>query len=128
GALRQRPIQPNVVMIGSAIEVHLAAFREHPEFPSFRGRFELLRAPYLRSYVDEQEIYDHQIAPHVSRHVAPHATRVAAQFAVLTRMRQPEAKRYSDALAPIVSSLTAAEKMELFATGTAPERLDPESQ
>src|SRR6185369_9084637 len=53
---------------------------------------------------------------------------VAAQFAVLTRMRQPEAKRYSDTLAPIVSSLTAVEKMELFATGTPPERLDPDAQ
>ncbi|MCK6590650.1 MAG: serine protein kinase PrkA, partial [Polyangiaceae bacterium] len=126
-SLSQQTIQLNVVMIGSANEVHLAAFREHPEFPSFRGRF-LLRAPYLRTFVDEQRIYDTQITPFVARHVAPHATRVAAQFAVLTRMRQPEAKRYSDALAPIISSLTAVEKMELFATGTLPERLDSDSQ
>jgi predicted Ser/Thr protein kinase len=127
-SLQQQTVQLNVVMIGSANEVHLAAFREHPEFPSFRGRFELLRAPYLRTFVDEQRIYDTQIAPFVTRHVAPHATRVAAQFAVLTRMRQPEAKRYSDALAPIISSLTAMEKMELYATGTLPERLDSDSQ
>jgi predicted Ser/Thr protein kinase len=127
-ALPQQTIQTNVVMIGSANEVHLNAFREHPEFPSFRGRFELIRVPYLRSAADEQRIYDAQIAPYVTRHVAPHATRVAAEFAVLTRMRQPEAKRYSDALAPIVSSLTAIEKMELFATGAPPERLDAESQ
>jgi predicted Ser/Thr protein kinase len=126
--LSQQTVQLNVVMIGSANEVHLAAFREHPEFPSFRGRFEMLRAPYLRSYADEQRIYDTQIAPFVTRHVAPHATRVAAQFAVLTRMRQPEAKRYSDALAPVIASLTAAEKMELYATGSLPERLDSDSQ
>jgi predicted Ser/Thr protein kinase len=43
-------------------------------------------------------------------------------------MRQPEAKRHPDALAPIVSSLTAVEKMELFATAAPPERLDPEAQ
>lgn len=127
-SLPQQTLQTNVVMIGSANDVHLNAFREHPEFPSFRGRFELLRAPYLRSYVDEQAIYDTQIVPFVTRHVAPHATRVAAQFAVLTRMRQPEAKRYPDALAPLVSSLTAVEKMELFATGTPPERFDAEAQ
>jgi len=126
--LQQQTVQTNVVMIGSANEVHLNAFREHPEFPSFRGRIELLRVPYLRSYQDEKLIYDAQIVPYVTRHVAPHATRVAAQFAVLTRMRQPEAKRYADALAPIVSSLTAAEKLELFASGTPPERLDAESQ
>jgi predicted Ser/Thr protein kinase len=127
-SLPQQTVQTNVVMIGSANEVHLNAFREHPEFPSFRGRFELLRAPYLRNYLDEKRIYDAQIVPFVSRHVAPHATRVAAQFAVLTRMKQPEAKRYSDALAPIVSSLTAVEKMELYATGTSPERLDGDAQ
>ncbi len=127
-SLPQQTIQTNVVMIGSANDVHLNAFREHPEFPSFRGRFELIRAPYLRSYVDEQHIYDAQIVPFVSRHVAPHATRVAAQFAVLTRMRQPDAKRYSEAVTPIVSSLTAAEKLEIYATGTPPDRLDADSQ
>lgn len=126
--LSQQTVQTNVVMIGSANEIHLAAFREHPEFPSFRGRIELLRAPYLKSWLDERHIYEAQIAPFVNRHVAPHATRVAAQFAVMTRMRQPEAKRYSDALAPVVSSLTAEEKMELFATGSAPERLEGDAQ
>lgn len=127
-SLSQQTVQLNVVMIGSANEVHLNAFREHPEFPSFRGRFELLRAPYLRSYLDEQRIYDEQIIPFVPRHVAPHATRVAAQFAVLTRMRQPEAKRYNDMLAPVISGLTAVEKMDLFATGVSPERLDADQQ
>lgn len=126
--LQQQTIQTNVVMIGSCNEVHLAAFREHPEFPSFRGRFELLRAPYLRSYQDEQSIYDAQIAPFVHRHVAPFATRVAAQFAVLTRMRQPDPKRYPDNLAPHVSQLSALEKMDLYATGSPPERLDAEAK
>ncbi len=126
--LSQQTIQTNVVMIGSCNEIHLAAFREHPEFASFRGRIELLRAPYLRSYADERAIYDGQIAPFVNRHVAPHTTRLAAQFAVLTRMRQPEAKRYPDALAPIVSSLTAVEKLDLYSTGQAPERLDGDAQ
>ena len=126
--LSQQTVQTNVVMIGSCNEVHLAAFREHHEFASFRGRFELLRAPYLKSYTDELQIYESQIVPFVTRHVAPHAARVAAQFAVLTRMRQPEAKRYPDALASIVASLTAEEKMELFASGSSPERLDADAQ
>lgn len=126
--LPQQTIQTNVVMIGSCNEVHLAAFREHPEFPSFRGRFELVRAPYLRSWSDEQTIYDAQIAPFVHRHVAPFATRVAAQFAVLTRMRQPDPKKYPDSLAPLVSALTAIEKMDLYTRGTPPERLDPDAK
>ncbi len=126
--LGQQTIQTNVVMIGSCNEVHLAAFREHPEFPSFRGRFELLRAPYLRNSMQEQHIYDAQIAPFVRRHVAPFATRVAAEFAVLTRMRQPDPKRYPDNLAPVLSQLTALEKLDLYTTGTAPERLDSDAR
>lgn len=127
-ALPQQTVQCNTVMLGSANEVHLAAFREHHEFPSFRGRFELVRAPYLRSSVEERSIYDAQIVPSVGRHVAPHATRVAAEFAVLTRLRQPEAKRYADNVAPLVSALSALEKMDLYATGTAPSRLDGDAQ
>lgn len=127
-SLPQQTVATNVVMIGSANEVHLNAFREHPEFASFIGRVELLRAPYLRSFADEQKIYDTQIVPQVRRHVAPHATRVAAQFAVLTRMMQPEAKRYPDAAVPWVSALTAVEKAELFATGQLPERMDADAQ
>ena len=61
-ALANQNVQTNVVMIGSANEVHVSAFRDHPEFPSFRGRFEMVAVPYLRNYVQEQKIYDQQIA------------------------------------------------------------------
>ena len=44
-ALPHQTVQTNVVMIGSSNDIHLAAFREHPEFPSFRGRFELVPRP-----------------------------------------------------------------------------------
>jgi predicted Ser/Thr protein kinase len=126
-ALGQQNVHLNCVMVGSANEVHLDAFREHPEYPSFRGRFELVRAPYLLSYLDEQSIYDQQIVPQITKPVAPHVTRVAAMFAVLTRMRRPTSDKFSKALAPIVSALTAWEKMDLYATGAVPERLDSES-
>ncbi len=127
-ALSQQTLQLNCVMLASANEVHLAAFREHPEFASFRGRLELVRAPYLRSWCDEEAIYDAQVAPHVGRHVAPHATELAAQFAVLTRMRKPSPERYAPALGAVVASLAAVEKMDLLATGAVPDRLDPEAQ
>ncbi len=121
-ALSHQNLQLNCVMIGSANEIHLAAFREHPEFPSFRGRLELVRTPYLLSYADEQKIYDVQVASQVQRHVAPHATRIAAMFAVLTRMMAPEADAYSGELKEIATSLTAIEKADLLATGQVPAR------
>ncbi len=127
-ALSQQNIQLNCVMMGSANELHLDAFREHPEFASFRGRLELLRTAYLRSYLQEQTIYDAHIAPQVRRHVAPHATLVAALFATLTRMRKPKVDRYKAPLDTIATSLTAMEKLELYSTGRIPERLEGDAQ
>lgn len=127
-ALTAQNVQLNCVMMGSANELHLDAFREHVEFASFRGRLELARVPYLKSYEQEKLIYDTHVAPQVRRHVAPHATEMAALFAVFTRVRKPNPDRYSRALGAIVSTLTAVEKADLYALGRAPERLDPDSQ
>ncbi len=127
-SLTQQNVQLNCVMMGSANELHLDAFREHPEFPSFRGRLEPIRTPYLRSYAHEQSIYDSLVIPHVRRHVAPHATRTAAMFAVLTRMRKPDQERFSGEVAKIVGELSALEKMELYTTGIPPEQLDHDAK
>jgi serine protein kinase len=127
-SLPHQNVQTNVVMIGSANEVHLGAFREHPEFPSFRGRFELVPVPYLRSWVDEQHIYDVQIAPYTRKHVAPHATTVAAEFAVMTRLSKPSPDRYPAELAKIVKELTVEQKMDLYGTGKVPESLDGDAR
>jgi len=126
--LPRQTIPLNTVMIGSANEVHLAAFREHHEFPSFRGRFELVKAPYLRNAFDEQRIYDLQIAARQSRHVAPHATEVAAEFAVMTRLDKPDPKAFTDELGRIADNLTVEQKLDLYATGKLPEKLDPEQR
>jgi serine protein kinase len=127
-ALAAQNVQLNCVMMGSANELHLDAFREHAEFASFRGRLELARAPYLKSYEQERLIYDTHVTPQVRRHVAPHATEMAALFAVFTRMRKPNPDRYPRAVGAIVSTLTGIEKADLYAQGRAPERLDAESQ
>ena len=127
-ALTAQNVQLNCVMIGSANELHLDAFREHVEFASFRGRLELARVPYLRSYEQERLIYDTHVTPHVRRHVAPHATEMAAGFAVFTRMRKPNPDRYTRALGAIVSTLGAVEKADLYSLGKAPERLDADAQ
>ncbi len=127
-ALTAQNVQLNCVMIGSANELHLDAFREHPEFASFRGRLELARVPYLRSYEQEKLIYDTHVTPQVRRHVAPHATEMAACFAVFTRMRKPNPDRYSRQVGAIVAGLTATEKADLYSLGKAPERLDADSQ
>jgi len=122
-ALTTANLAPNVVLTGSSNDAHLDAFREHPEFPSFRGRFELVRVPYLLDWRAERSIYDHQVLPGVQRHIAPHATEIAALFGVLTRMRKPSPERYGRPLASLVSDLLPMEKAELYSSGTVPPRL-----
>jgi predicted Ser/Thr protein kinase len=127
-SLRSQSVQLNTFMLASANELQLTAFKEHPEFQSFRARLELIRTPYLRSWLEEQAIYDAQIAPQIRHHVAPHATRLAAMFAVLTRMRRPSSDRYEPPLRELVAGLTAIEKLDLYSEGKPPERLDDESR
>ncbi len=117
----------NAVMIASSNELHLAAFREHPDYHSFRGRIQLIRVPYLRDYNKERAIYDVQVVSQVRKHVAPHATYVAALWAVLSRLRRADPERYSDkTLGELAAELTPMEKAELYAEGKAPKRLGDE--
>lgn len=114
----------NAVMLASSNEGHLNAFKEHPEYKSFRGRLLLVRVPYLLDYELERGIYDAQIVPQVRRHVAPHTTYIAALWAVLTRLHRAQPERYSAvALGRVAADLSPLEKAELYASGTIPGRL-----
>ncbi len=112
----------NTVLVATSNELHLKAFREHHEYRSFRGRLQPVRVAYLLDHRREQGIYDAQIVPQARTHVAPHATYVAALWAVLTRLRKPQAEHYEGALGAIAASLSPMEKAALYADGTIPER------
>lgn len=114
----------DMVFLASTNETYLDAFKEHPDFPSFKGRMELVKVPYLLRYTDERAIYAPQITARVvGRHVAPRAIDVAALWAVLTRMRKCDASLYPKEMRAIVDSLTPLEKLRLYDTGEVPERL-----
>lgn len=117
-------LQLDQVLIASSNEKHLNAFKELPDFASFKGRIELVRVPYLRRYKVEEQIYDAQITPTtVGKHVAPHSTEVAAMWAVLTRLKKPIAERYRGEIREIVDGLRPLEKLYLYEEGKAPDRL-----
>jgi len=117
-------MQLDCVLIASANEQHLAAFKEIPDWPSFKGRIELVRVPYLREVREERKVYDHQFVAGMSKHVAPHATEVAALWAVLTRLKRPVADRYRGEARKLVDKLTPVEKMQLYDNGQVPDRLN----
>jgi predicted Ser/Thr protein kinase len=117
-------LQLDQVLIASSNEKHLNAFKELPDFASFKGRIELVRVPYVRRWRVEQEIYDAQVnATTVGRHVAPHATRLAAMWATLTRLKKPIPDRYPTEVRGLVERLAPLEKLKLYQDGTPPERL-----
>ncbi|MES1164312.1 MAG: serine protein kinase PrkA [Verrucomicrobiota bacterium] len=117
------------VFIGSSNEGYLAAFKEIPEFQSFKGRIELVRAPYLLDYRLEERIYEAQIrAAHLEtdKHVAPHVAWVAALWAVLTRMKKPMPEKYVKGLSDTVGKLGPLDKALLYADAQVPEGLTAE--
>jgi serine protein kinase len=122
-------LELDTVFIGSSNESYLAAFKEIPEFQSFKGRMELVRVPYLLDYRVEQRIYQAQIrAAHneSGRHVAPHVAWVTALWAVLTRMKKPLAEKYGKQLSDLVAKLGPLEKAQLYAEAGTPEGITSE--
>ena len=107
------------VFIGSSNDLHLQAFREIPDFPSFKGRIELVRVGYLLDHLAETEIYEAQLASR-DLHVAPHAVAMAALWAVLTRLQKPSSSGHPDLIRTPVDRLTALDKALLYASQTLP--------
>ncbi|MDX2021778.1 MAG: serine protein kinase PrkA [Deltaproteobacteria bacterium] len=117
-------LQVDTVFLASSNEGYLSAFKEIPEFQSFKGRMELVRAPYLLDYKIEEQIYQEHLTNAVgggTRHVAPHVAWVAALWAVLTRMRKPMTEKYGKATADLVGRLSPIEKATLYAGDDLPE-------
>jgi len=111
------------VLIASSNEKHLSAFKEMGDFASFKGRIELVRVPYLRRVDEEMRVYEFRLRESVGKHVAPHATWVAALWAVLTRLKKPVSDRYKGDLRKLADHLTPLEKARLYDEGRAPDRL-----
>jgi serine protein kinase len=110
-------LEVDTTFFATSNESYLAAFKEVPEFQSFKGRMELVRAPYLLDLRVEKQIYDEHIQQGIAsaRHVAPHVAWVAALWAVLTRLRRPQPDRYPDRLSKLVARLGPMEKALLYA-------------
>ncbi len=117
------------VLLGSTNELQLDAFKEFPDFMSFKGRIDLIRVPYLLSVSEEREIYQpdlEQISQ--EKHVAPHTDWTIAQWAVLTRLKKPNSINFAPNISTLVANLTPLEKARLYDTGDMPESLGAEDR
>ena len=123
-ALSHSNLPLNSVMLASSNELHLNAFRQHPEYESFRGRIAFVRVPYLRDYRDETEIYQTKIARELGKHIAPHSIELMALWGVMTRLLPADKSRYhNENLGELAASLNPLEKALLYADGTKPARI-----
>ncbi len=120
----------DIFFFGTSNEIHLAAFKQHPDFNSFKGRFNFIKVPYLLNYLEEEKIYQDQIQSLRNKStIEPHAIEALCFFAVLTRLRAPQSKNYEDKkLSSIVSSMNPLEKALFIAQEEIPERIDSESR
>jgi serine protein kinase len=123
-AMGSATLQLDVAFIGSCNDIHLAAFREIPDFQSFKGRIELVRVPYILDVRHEEQLYAQRLRESAGgRHIAPHTAYTIALWAVLTRMRKPQVDRFPSQAAEVISKLTPVHKAELYAFGTLPADL-----
>ena len=120
----------DIFFIGTSNEVHLNAFKQHPDFNSFKGRFNFIKVPYLLNYKEEKRIYNKQIKTLNNRsNFCPQSLEVICKFAVMTRIRASMSKNYSDPkITAITTGLSPLEKINIYVDKNfIPKRLDIES-
>ncbi|MGZ3698228.1 MAG: PrkA family serine protein kinase, partial [Bdellovibrionota bacterium] len=119
----------DAVMMGSTNEVQLDAFKEFPDFTSFKARIELIRVPYLLNVNQEREIYATHLRQMAGeKHVAPHVDWAVALWSVLSRLKKPNSINYPPNVSTLVSNLSPIEKARLYDTGEMPQALSPEDR
>ena len=126
-SLENRIVHLDAVLMATANEDYLDAYKQSADYSSFKGRVELVRVPYLLDYTVEEVIYREQTKNiNFIKRIAPHTTFVAALWSVLTRLRRPEASQYDSSIRDVIAQLTPLEKADLYARGKVPRDIGPE--
>jgi predicted Ser/Thr protein kinase len=120
----------DILFVGSSNEIHIAAFRQHPDFLSFKERMNFVRVPYLLNAKTEEKIYEGQIETLEDKcHFAPHTLNTLCLFAVMTRLRGPQQKNFENSRAgAIIGALSPMEKALFLSEEYMPERLSNEER
>jgi predicted Ser/Thr protein kinase len=122
-------VSMDTVFLGSCNDLQLDAFKEFPDFMSFKARMELVRVPYLLRVSEEREIYREELRQvGQSKPVSPHTDWSLATWAVLTRLKKPNSINYPPGISSIVAALTPLDKAKLLDRGEMPVALGPEDR
>ncbi len=105
----------DLVFFATTNEKQLDAFKTVPEFASFRGRIELVTVPYLLLPSQEKKIYEQDLeALKKSCRVLPHVLDLLCQWAVMTRLKQPDPEVYDQRYRTLISRLDPRSKIRLY--------------
>ncbi len=119
----------DTVFMGSCNDLQLDAFKEFPDFMSFKARMELIRVPYLLQLSQEMQIYQDELKQvSQAKPVAPHTDWALAAWSVLSRLKKPNSINYAPGISSIVSTLTPWDKARLLDTGEMPSQLSAEDR
>lgn len=125
-ALDQVVLNLDCVFAGSANDINLLEFRagRAAEYQSFSARLSTIPVPYLLDYRVERKIYQEQVGDLLRGvHIAPHVPRILALWGVMTRLRRPDAEKYSEKISGVISKLSPLEKADLYAYGRVPREI-----
>lgn len=119
----------DTIFFATTDERHLEAFREHPEYGSFKARLEFVRVPYLLRVSEEERIY-REVARTVagSKELLPHTTHILALWAVMSRLKRPMLKNKSAVLTKILEAMTPLQKADLYDRAQLPDGLSEEER
>lgn len=119
----------DTVFIGSSNDRQLEAFREHPDYNSFKARIELLRVPYLLRFSEEEKVYERILRMAAAeKEVMPHTEKALAIWATCSRLKRPSLKNKNAILTKILEKLSPLEKAKIYDSGALPEYLDDEQR
>ncbi len=119
----------DTLFLATTDERHLEAFREHPEYPSFKSRLEFIKVPYLLRCSEEEQVYQETATRAAGeKELMPHTTQVVALWAVLSRLKKPLLKNKNAVLTRILENLTPLAKARLYDSAELPEKLTDEER
>ncbi len=118
-------LQLDTVFFGTCNAEHLSAFKQIPDFSSFKARTELIQVPYLTDFHRESQIYWELLRTlNEDLDIGPHVPDVLALWAVLCRLDRPiNVDGRSKELQELLRKLTPIQKAKLYARGEVPPKL-----
>lgn len=109
----------DVMILGTTNLAEYQALRSDPMSKALRSRMRKIDVPYLLNYVDEEKIYNRGLRQAKRYHrIAPHATELAALWAVMSRLEKsdlPNASDIPEEARQVLAKLNPLAKALLFA-------------